>query len=143
MMAVGVLLPELAWNLDFFLRLFTGIDLLGMDATGYMFASQLTPWFKALSLFHVFLPVVLVWLVSRLGYDPRALPAQSLLTWVLLAVCYLFTDPERNLNWVFGIGGLPQTWMPGPLFLLLLMAAYPLCIFVPTHFLLQMAFPAR
>jgi hypothetical protein len=143
MMAVGVLLPELAWSLDFFLRLLTGIDLFGMNATGYMFASHVTPLFKAFSLFHVFLPLLLLWLIYRLGYDPRALPAQTLLTWVVLAVCYLFTDPERNLNWVFGIGDLPQTWMPGPLFLLLLMAAYPLCIFFPTHLLLQAAFRGR
>ncbi len=143
MMAVGVLLPELAWNLDFFLRLLTDTDVLGMNATGYMFASHVTPLFKTLSLFHVFLPVLLLWLVYRLGYDARALPAETLLTWVLLVVCYLFTDPERNLNWVFGIGNLPQTWMPGPLFLLLLMAVYPLFIFVPTHLLLRMAFRAR
>ena len=143
MMAVGALLPELAWNLDFFLRLLTDTDVLGMNATGYMFASHVTPLFKTLSLFHVFLPVLLLWLVYRLGYDARALPAETLLTWVLLVVCYLFTDPERNLNWVFGIGNLPQTWMPGPLFLLLLMAVYPLFIFVPTHLLLRMAFRAR
>ena len=37
MMAVGVLLPELAWNLDFFLRLIAGFDVIGLNGTGYMF----------------------------------------------------------------------------------------------------------
>ena len=46
MMAVGVLLPELAWNLDFFLRLISGFDVIGLNATGYMFESDYTQQFK-------------------------------------------------------------------------------------------------
>ena len=42
MMAVGVLLPELAWNLDFFLRLIAGFDVIGLNGTDYMFASRYT-----------------------------------------------------------------------------------------------------
>jgi len=66
-----------------------------------------------------------------------------LLVWVLLPVCYLATDPERNLNWVFGIGNPPQTWVSGHLYLVLLMLAYPLTVFMPTHFILKTAFNGR
>jgi hypothetical protein len=127
MMTVGVLLPEFAWNLDFFLRLIAGFDVIGFNATGYMFESHYTPLFK----------------FFRLGYDTRAVYAQTLLVWVLLPVCYLATDPERNLNWVFGIGNPPQTWVSGSLYIVLLMLAYPLLVFIPTHFMLKAVFNAR
>ena len=125
MMAVGVLLPELGWNLDFFLRLASGTDLPGLDATGYMFNPDYPRVLKALSLFHVFLPVLLLLLVFRLGYDPRALPAQVLMTWVLLPLCYGFTAPERNLNWVFGLGNPPEALLPGAWHVLVLMVVFP------------------
>jgi hypothetical protein len=137
MMAVGVLLPELGWNLDFFLRLASGTDLLGLNATGYMFNADYPRVLKTLSLFHVFLPVLLVWLVFRLGYDPRALPAQVLMTWVLLPLCYGLTAPERNLNWVFGLGNPPVTLLPGAWHVLVLMVVFPVCLFYPAHILLQ------
>jgi len=143
MMAVGVLLPELAWNLDFFLRLIAGFDVIGLNGTGYMFGTLYTPLFKFFSLFHVILPVLLLWMICRLGYDTRAVYAQTLLMWVLLPVCYLATDPDRNLNWVFGIGNPPQTWVSGPLYLVLLMCAYPLLVFIPTHFVLKSVFNGR
>ena len=143
MMAVGVLLPELAWNLDYFLRLIAGFDVIGLNATGYMFESRHTLLFRFFSLFHVILPVLLLWMIHRLGYDRRAVYAQTVLIWVLLPVCYLATDPERNLNWVFGIGNPPQTWVSGPLYLALLMCAYPLLVFMPTHFILKAVFKGR
>ena len=143
MMAVGVLLPELAWNMDFFLRLTAGFDVIGLNATGYMFDSGYTRLFKIFSLFHVILPLLLLWMIYRLGYDRRAVYAQTLLVWVLLPVCYLVTDPERNLNWVFGIGNPPQTWVSGHMYLVLVMLAYPLLVFIPTHFILKAAFSGR
>ena len=108
-----------------------------------MFDEDLTLLFRFLSLFHVILPLLLLWMIYRLGYDKRAVYAQTLLVWFLLPVCYLATDPERNLNWVFGIGNPPQTWMSGHLYLVLLMIAYPLLIFIPTHFILKAAFNGR
>ena len=140
MMAVGVLLPEFAWNLDFFLRLVAGFDVFGLNATGYMFESHYTQLFKFFSLFHVVLPLLLLWMIYRLGYDTRAVYAQTLLIWVLLPACYMATDPARNLNWVFGIGNPPQTWVSEPLYLVLLMLAYPLFVFAPAHFMLKAIF---
>lgn len=143
MMAVGVLLPELAWNLDFFLRLIAGFDVFGLNATGYMFESRYTPLFKFFSLFHIILPSLLLWVIYRLGYDTRAVYAQAVLVWVLLAVCYLATDPERNINWVYGIGNPPQSWVSGNVYLVLLMLAYPLLVLIPGHFILKAVFNGR
>jgi hypothetical protein len=143
MMAVAVLLPELVWNLDFFARLLAGRDLLGLDATGYMFEPRRSPWVRGLSLFHVFLPLLLLWLVQRLGHHPRAWLATSALCWLVLPLSYLFTDPARNINWVFGWSGTPQTWLPGPVYLAVLMLVLPLGVYLPTHLLLQRFFGRR
>jgi hypothetical protein len=105
MMAVGVLLPELAWNASFVFRLITGRRLLGL--TDYMFDRRKTLFMRGLSLFHVVLPILLLWAVARLGYDPRAWLAQTLLAWVVLPLTYVGTDPKLNINWVFGPGNRP------------------------------------
>ena len=108
-----------------------------------MFDSPYTPLFKSFSLFHVILPLLLLWMIYRLGYDTRAVYAQTLLVWVLLPVCYLVTDPASNINWVFGIGNPPQTWVSGPLYLVLLMCFYPLLVLIPTHLILKSMFNGR
>lgn len=136
-MAVAVLLPELAWNLDFFTRLIVGRDVIGLDATAYMFGPAQPLWLRALSLFHVFLPLLLLWLLHRLGYDRRALLAATALCWVVLPVSFLFTDPAKNINWVFGWGEQPQTLLPAIGYLALLMMLFPLCIYLPTHHVLK------
>ena len=83
------------------------------------------------------LPFLLLWLVSRVGYDRRAWMAQTLVAWVVLPVCYCCTKPSDNINWVFGPGQQPQTWMAPRLYLALLMVFFPLCVYVPTHLVLQ------
>lgn len=138
--AVAVLLPELAWNLDFFIRLVAGHGLTGLDATAYMFNPAQPLWLRGLSLFHVFLPLLIVWMLCRLGYDRRAWLAATLVSWVVLPATYLIADPARNINWVFGLGDTPQTWLPAPLYLMGLMLLFPLCVYLPTHLVLQKAF---
>jgi hypothetical protein len=110
MMALAVALPELAWNLDFFGRLLTGHHIL--DLSRYMFDSHKSLSLRALSLFHVALPVVLIWMIYRLGYDRCAWAAQTVVALIVLPVTYWLTDPADNINWVYGPGIKPQAWMP-------------------------------
>lgn len=139
MMLVGVLLPELVWNGAFFVRLVTGIRLFGL--TDYMFDPAKPLYLRAISLFHVFLPVLLLWMVVQLGYDARALLAQTALAWVILPLTYGLADPKvENVNWVFGWTARPQERMPPLAYLGLMMIAFPLLIFVPTHLLLRALF---
>jgi len=137
MMAVAALLPSLFWTADFIFRLAAGPDLAGMTGTGYMFDTRIPLFVRALSLFHVPLPLFLAWLVHRLGYDRRALAAQTLLFWVLLIVARLITDPARNINLVHGFGKEPQQWLPPGLYLALLMVLYPLALYLPAHAILS------
>ena len=132
MMMLAVLLPESAWNLDFFGRLLTGHRMFDMSA--YMFERERPRFIRALSLFHVPLPVGLVWLVHRLGYDRRAWLGQSLLALVVLPVTYWLTDPAENVNWVHGLGA-PQRRLPPWLYLALLIVAFALVLYLPPHLL--------
>ena len=135
MMTVGVLLPELLWNVTLFTRLVTGIRVSGL--ADYMFDTRIPKWIRALSLFHVVLPVLMLWMLHRLGYDPRALPAQTALAWVILPLTYAVTKPEDNINWVYGPGARPQRQVSPPLYLAFVLIFFPLIVYVPTHLLLR------
>ena len=150
MCAVGILLPQCLWLADFAGQLL-GFPLLGL--TAYMFDPQLPRFTRALSLFHGWLPVLLVWLLFRLGYDRRALATWSLLAAALGLICYFFTPPAGahpanpntpvNLNYLYGFNDRqPQTWLNQNLYVILWLATLWLVVFLPTHRLLQKLFPA-
>ena len=138
MMAIAVLLPEAFWNAGYFARLFTGKRLAGL--TDCMFDIKKPLYLRALSLFHVFLPALLLWMVARLGYAPQALPAQTILAWIVLPLTYWLTDPALNVNWVFGPHSVQRNHPPAFVHLGLLMIGLPLLVYVPTHVLLQVLF---
>ena len=141
MMAVGVLLMELIWNADYLTRLLSGSHLFGLDLTSYMFDSQIGWTVRLVSfLLHIYLPVILIWMLYRLGYHHKALIGQTLLAWVVLPLTYWLTEPADNINFVFGVNGEAQAWMPGPVYLLLLMILIPVIIYAPSHFLLKRLF---
>lgn len=148
MPAVGILLPQALWCVDF-LGEAVGLRVLGL--TGYMFDPKIPLFTRGLSFFHFWLPFFLVWLVWRLGYDRRALPAWTALAWGLMLVCYFLLPPPPapaetpnlpvNVNYVYGFSTTgPQTWMPPLVFLGALMAGMPLLIFLPTHLALSKLF---
>jgi hypothetical protein len=135
MMILAIGLPELAWNVDFFGRLLTGRHLFGLS--NYMFDRGKPRFLRALSLFHVALPIVLLWLVHRLGYDDRAWIFQTVLTLIVLPVTYWLTDPADNVNWVYGPGSAAQTRMHPRAYLALIMILFPLVLYLPLHLLLR------
>jgi hypothetical protein len=137
--AVSVLLLELLWNFEFFAGLITGKQILGL--AGYMFKSDKPLWLRGLSLFHVPLPVILLWQVYCFGYDTRAWIAQTILFWIVMPLCFFVTRPEENINWVFGPGNQPQKKIPAGVYLILLLIGAPLFIYLPTHLLLRALVP--
>lgn len=133
LLSIGFL--ELIWTVDFFVHLIFGVSLTGLSA--YMFDSEIPRRIRALSFFHIVLPIIVVWLVSRLGYDSRALVAQTGLAWIVLALSYLLTKRSENVNWVHGFRSRSQTWIGPRLYLALLMLFFPLVIYLPTHLILS------
>ena len=138
MILISIGLLELMWVVDFLARLTVGVSVTGLSA--YMFDSKISLSIRALSLFHIVLPIIVVWMVFRLGYDGRALLAQTALTWLVLPMSYLLTKSSENVNWVHGFGSEPQRRMSPRLYLALLMLLFPLVIYLPTHLVLSALF---
>ena len=141
MCAVGILIPQALWVIDFIAGVF-GFSITGM--TAYMFNANSSLFLRGLSLFHGWLPFMLAYLVWKLGYDRRGLPAWIGTAWVLLLICFFLMPPPRpdpgltpvNINYVWGMSDLAvQTFMPAYAWLAMLMILLPLIAFV-THLLL-------
>lgn len=143
--AVGILLPQALWCADFGAHL-VGFRLTGM--TDYMFDPNRSLFLRGLSLFHGWLPFLLVFAVVRLGYDRRAWLGWTALAWALCVVCYLWLPPAgpefagqltpNNINYVWGFDDArPQAWLPAPAYLAAWMGALFLVAYTPTHLLLR------
>jgi len=151
MPAVGILAPQLLWMVDF-LGGCVGLSLTGM--TAYMFDERIPIFTRGLSLFHFWLPILIVWLVWRLRYDSRAFRNWAVLALGLILMCYFgmpappapAENPNLpvNINYVYGLSSdRPQTWMPPLIYLGLMIVIFPLAIFLPTHLVLQKLFGHR
>ena len=107
MSAVGILLPQTLWVADYIFNLF-GLRTTGL--TNYMFESHRSRFLRGLSLFHGWLPFLLLYLVWEMGYDGRAFVAWTALSCVVLPICYFLMpkaqpDPGMtpvNINLVWG-----------------------------------------
>ncbi len=144
---VGILVPQMFWVFDFLVNL-TGHSLTGM--TDYMFNSTHSLLLRLLSLFHGWLPFLLVYLVWRLGYDRRALPVWTGLFAIDMLVCFfLMPTPTphpglipANINYVWGLRDTAaQTLLPPDIWFAGLLVGIPVCVFAPTHFILARVMP--
>jgi hypothetical protein len=137
MMALAVLLPETLWLVSFVTGAIARERGVTTLAT-YMFDARIPLYLRVLSgAFHLALPPGALWLVYRYGYDDRALLAQTVLAWLVLPATLWLAPPEKNINWVRGFGHPPRRWLPLPWHFVLVMAVYPLLIYLPTHALLE------
>ena len=146
MMAVGITLPQLIWQVDFisFLLFRTHFPL---DFTSYMFNPEKPLYLRGLSFFHFWLPILLLWMVWRLGYDRRALLSQIALTALILLLSYLFTARidglAGNVNKVFGMDEkVPQSSMHRLLWLGILLVVWS-GVYLATHLLFCGVMPRR
>lgn len=144
--AVGIIGSQALWVLDFLCGLL-GFHLTGM--TDYMFDPHRSLFLRGLSLFHGWLPFLLVYLVWKLGYDRRAMLRWTMLAWTLILVCYAFMPPPSlsagltpvNIDYVYGMSDTqPQHWMPPLAWVVFEMAALPLLLYWPVHRLLTRFF---
>lgn len=140
MMAVSVVFFEALWNIDFFFRLVTGKSFIGLSA--YMFDAKISLFIRGLSGFHLVLPLLLLWMLHRLGYDPRAFLWQTIVALAVLPLSYVLSNAQENVNWVYGFGQNPQRILPAPLFVILLMLLFPLAVYLPSHILFTRIFRA-
>lgn len=132
--AVGVVLIQLLWVVDFAGRLLLGFHPLG--GTEYMFEPAEPLAVRLLSLFHLWVPIVLLWSVYRLGFDRRAWRLQTAIAWLVLPLSFLHA-PELNLNWLWRPFGIEQTLLPPALYMAACLVLYPLLLYRPSQWLLE------
>lgn len=146
--AVGILIPQLFWCIDFTSELF-GQQLTGM--TSYMFDERRSGFLRSLSLFHGWLPFLLIYLVYKLGYHTKGLRVWTGLAWAACLIAFFLLPPAGavvadvntplNVNYVFGMDDTkPQTWMPQEAYLICWMIGLLISFFLPTHFTLKKFF---
>ena len=80
--AVGILMPQMLWCLEFVVGFSGWFPFGGM--TLYMFDGDKDLFLRALSLFHGWLPWLLLWMVLRLGYDRRAFVLWAVISWIAM-----------------------------------------------------------
>ncbi|MGC8642814.1 MAG: hypothetical protein ACP5XB_23385 [Isosphaeraceae bacterium] len=144
--AVGIAIPQLLWCLDFL----TGARITGM--TSYMFESNRSLFVRGLSLFHGWLPFLLLGMVWRLGFDRRAFWSWTIASTCILLASYFLAPPPPapadhpeyavNINYVHGLSyEKSQTMMPGWLWLTIMIVGFTLVFYLPAHLALAAWFP--
>jgi hypothetical protein len=132
--ACGLLLIQTLYTIDLAGAVLLRRHFIG--GTEYMFDPGLPLFIRLLSLFHVVTPPLLMWAIWRLGYDRRGWKLQTLTAWVVVPINY-FWHPDLDVNWARGLFFREQHLVPGWLYLAIYLVAMPLCVYLPTHWLLE------
>jgi hypothetical protein len=136
--SVNAILADIAWCVDGGWRLALGRHLVG--GTEYMWDARYPLFVRLLSLFHIFLPIILLWALRRVGYDRRGWKLQCGIVAMLL-IASRFFDPSSNLNYAFFDPVLHRAWGPAPVHLAMMFTAIVAIFYWPTHLILAWVFP--
>ena len=135
--ALSISLISLFWTLDVLSHVLFGRTLFG--GTDYMFDPQYPLWLRLISLFHVVLPIVLFWALTRTGYDRRSFRFQCLVAAVALLASRA-CGPAYNLNYAFTNPFTRRPIGPAPIHLAVTFLAIALILFLPVHMALRKSF---
>lgn len=130
MMALSVLFLEIIWVIGFL----SGGTV--FNIADYMFDQSIPLYLRALSLFHFPMPLTILYMLYRLGYDPRALKYQSILGPLILMATWGLNHSSENINWV-----RPPDFLTGRidsnLYLIVLIVALITIVYIPSHYFFQ------
>ncbi len=136
--AVASLLVDAAWALDAGWTVVFGHHLIG--GTEYLFDPSHALWVRLLSLFHLILPVLLLWAVHRQGYDRRGFPLQLAIAFPAF-IASRFAPAAQNINYAFTDPFLHRSWGPAPVHILAAFLFMLVVVYLPTHLVLKRLFP--
>jgi hypothetical protein len=139
--AVSVLAVQLVYSANLIIRAVTGRWLMG--GMEYMSDPTVPALQRLLALYHLVIPVLLIWALVRFGYDRRAIWLQFATYAVLLPLSYLFGTEKDDLNWVLGPFGRVQTTVHPLLYLLAAIVVFPLVLSLPLHLIFAALLPNR
>jgi hypothetical protein len=132
--AVASLLVDAVWIIDVFWKIVFGRYLIG--GTEYMFDTHYALWVRLLSLFHIAMPVALLWAVRRSGYDRRGWILQSAIALVAL-IAARFTNPALDVNYAFSDPFFHRQLGPAFTHILAVFGFMVFVVYLPTHFALM------
>ncbi len=136
--AVSSLVIDLIWSLDVAWRLFLGRHLVG--GTEYLFDAHVALGVRLLSLFHIALPVILLWALFRTGYDHRGFALQSAIALGAI-VASRWAGAAGNINYAFRDPFFHRAWGSAPVHVAITFAALAALVYWPTHLALEKLFP--
>jgi hypothetical protein len=132
--ACGLLLFQMLYTVDLIGAVVSGRHLIG--GTEFMFDPHVPVFVRLLSLFHVVVPLLLLWAIWRLGYDERGWKYQTVMTWIVVPINY-FWRPQFDVNWARGLFFREQHVVPGLVYLAAYLLIAPLLFYWPTHLILR------
>ncbi len=135
--AVGALLIDLAWAADAASRIFLREAL--FPGNEYLTDPRYPLWIRSLTLFHVVMPVLLIWGVYLLGYDRRGWALQSAIA-LPVFIAARFTNPSTNINFAFSDPFFHRAWGPAPTHILVVWLFMVVIVYLPTHLVLERLF---
>lgn len=140
--AVAIVFPQLLWVMDFLFHMVSGGPMIGLAS--YMFDPTIPLFVRGLSLFHGWMPFLLLWLVWKLGYDRVAWKAQVVICWSVLLLAFVVlpgpTTLAGNVNKMFGWGETAQAVMHPIAWLGIVLLAYPVLVYLPSHLVFSRVF---
>jgi len=138
--ALATLLPGVVWCVDAGWRVFFGHHLVG--GTEYLWNPSVPLWVRLLSLFHIGLPILLVAVCARIGYDRRALALQSAITASVIVISR-WMGPAANLNSAFVDPVFQRALGPAPIHLTIIFAGTALLFYLPAHLFLSWKYSGK
>ena len=136
--AISTLVAETIWTVDVTWGEISGHILI--PGVGYMWDGKYPLWLRMMSFYHVLLPVLLLWAVSRVGYDRRGLKLQAGIAAAALVAGRLWGSSRHNINFSFRDPFLGREWGPAPVHLLLMFVGAILVGYLPADWLLAKLF---
>lgn len=132
--AVAAILIDITWTVDIVCKILFGRYLLG--GAEYMFDAHYALWVRLLSLFHIAMPILLLWAVRRYGYDRRGWLLQLGIAFAAF-VASRFTNPALNMNYTFADPFFHRQWGPAPTHILVIFIFMLAVVYLPTHLALR------
>ena len=137
--AVSALVVDVMWSLDAISAAALGRHIFG--GTEYLFDPSHALWVRMISLYHVAIVAVLLWALSRAGYDRRGWALQA---WIVAAafVAARFTPAVQNINFAYQLPVVDKPFGAAPLHVAASVAFMIFVVYWPTHRALRKIFPA-
>ena len=136
--AVGALIVDIAWALDACWMIFLRHPLFGGNE--FLLDPRFPLWVRALTIFHLVMPALLLWGLHCLGYDRSGWALQCAIA-LPVFILARFTPPVRNTDFAFTDPFFHRQWGPAPLHVFVSWRFMVFVVYWPTHTALERLFP--